>query len=590
MEAWYPMLPVAADWFLKGALILSGAFIISGLLRNVEAKWRHLIWVASFGCIGLTWFWVLRPIETKVVQVAISATDASFTAHFTAPDKFPTAVFSTVKPTEAIPRLDLIQAAPLPTHTGFSLLEWALLGIWLFGAGLLLAGSLRQAFRLFQLRRAAALVEEPLFLELAGLLMTHLKVSRKVLFMHHPNVVSPMTWGTIRPIVLIPTDWLAETDDSHEMMLLHELSHVKRYDYLTHQMAQVVSAFHWVNPLVWLARRQMLVERERACDDAVLAQGVRASAYAEQLVLLARTMMQRPSVNVGLGMAQTSELKTRVNAILHESEDRLKRLQWGAVLAMLTLWGLIYMPIPFTSVLGINWQTLPDWVVNYRHTHGVWESPNKPAKIGLKTELSYSALKLQLRQTGVESLDLGTWTEEKQGIERLIQRFENLVTMEKVFLNSAEYPNATRLKINGLRAKLYGLQPEMSDLASLKNRLQPNIEQLIQAQEAGQTLPKEQVRSATLKLGYLKGFYSGLKLEVVNVEEALAPFMSYQKVEASFTTVDALNRELKNIEKDVLESNMVYEFKAEGGYTRFVFKPKKWQQFAGRYSLIPAEK
>ena len=136
----------------------------------------------------------------------------------------------------------------------------------------------------------------------------------------------PMAWGILRPSVLMPADADAWPAERLRIVLLHELAHVKRRDCLTHMLAQISCALYWFNPLAWMAARHLRTERERACDDLVLAAGTRGPDYADQLLEIARVMRSGrfPALFGGasLAMAQRSQLEGRLMAILDPTVPR----------------------------------------------------------------------------------------------------------------------------------------------------------------------------------------------------------------------------------------------------------------------------
>jgi beta-lactamase regulating signal transducer with metallopeptidase domain len=72
----------------------------------------------------------------------------------------------------------------------------------------------------------------------------------------------PMVWGLFRPVLLLPAVPHAGRRRL-EAVLLHELAHVRRRDALTQLVAELARAVYWFNPLVWIAARQMYLERSR---------------------------------------------------------------------------------------------------------------------------------------------------------------------------------------------------------------------------------------------------------------------------------------------------------------------------------------
>ncbi|HYH09159.1 MAG TPA: M56 family metallopeptidase [Thermoanaerobaculia bacterium] len=129
------------------------------------------------------------------------------------------------------------------------------------------------------------------------------------------EVEQPVTLGS--RIVLPPA--AASWDEAKlEAVLLHERAHVARRDSLLGAIADVCLAVYWFHPLAWLVVRRANVERERACDDAVLARGIAADAYAQAILDIARGLVQRRTL--GIAMAGRSHLAERIHAILDPSQ------------------------------------------------------------------------------------------------------------------------------------------------------------------------------------------------------------------------------------------------------------------------------
>lgn len=186
--------------------------------------------------------------------------------------------------------------------------------IWMSGVVLCLMPLAMMLWRLRHIRRTG--------LPFAPLLSMALErsVARRVEFLQHEDVAAPMTFGLVRPVVVVPADALEWSREDLQRALIHELEHVRRRDWAIHVLGRLVCAVYWFHPLVWLAGRQLSLEAERAADDAVLASS-ESTDYAEQLVVLAQRLSAN-SMQPLLGMANRSDLSARVSALLDASQRR----------------------------------------------------------------------------------------------------------------------------------------------------------------------------------------------------------------------------------------------------------------------------
>lgn len=194
---------------------------------------------------------------------------------------------------------------------------------WLAGAlpmGVAIVASIRHARGLA--RRATSLPPGRTA-RMVRHLSARLGLPRPVTVLQGPRGGMPITWGAFRPVVLLPVDAEAWDDDRLRAVLLHELAHVKRHDYLTQLLARAACAIFWFNPLVWVAAVRLRVERELACDDVVLSAGSRPSDYAGHLLEIARSLKAGTVASVAsIAMARPSQLSGRLLAVLDADRRR----------------------------------------------------------------------------------------------------------------------------------------------------------------------------------------------------------------------------------------------------------------------------
>lgn len=103
-------------------------------------------------------------------------------------------------------------------------------------------------------------------------------------------VAAPLVFGFLHPKIALPVKMQGQTEGT-EYILLHELTHVRRRDYMVLQLFTAAAILHWFNPLAWLARRLMIQDMEAACDERVLGllNSDRRVEYAQTLLNWADT-------------------------------------------------------------------------------------------------------------------------------------------------------------------------------------------------------------------------------------------------------------------------------------------------------------
>lgn len=110
-------------------------------------------------------------------------------------------------------------------------------------------------------------------------------VSTKINLLVSDYVTSPITFGFIRPLIVFPTAYINKISiRDAESILLHEVAHIRRYDYFFNIILITIETILFFNPFVWLISRHIKFEREQSCDDFVTKSMANPNDYAHTLL------------------------------------------------------------------------------------------------------------------------------------------------------------------------------------------------------------------------------------------------------------------------------------------------------------------
>lgn len=269
---------------VKAAMILSGASVAALLLRKRPASARYLVWnVALAATLAVPALGLLLAKKQVMIVAAAVPIPADFVD------------FSATAGSAAAPAADWV--------------AW----VWAAGFCAVMARLAAGHLSLHRLLRRARPVTDADWLRLAG----EVADGRRPRLRRSAEIDVPLSYGVLNPVVLIDAATESASEEMRRVVLLHEMTHIRRRDGLLSLGAQAVVALYWFNPLAWYAYSCFRKEQERSCDDAVVNGGVARVDYARHLVDVARQITgSRPRFSQGLCMAHPRDFEQRVLALL----------------------------------------------------------------------------------------------------------------------------------------------------------------------------------------------------------------------------------------------------------------------------------
>ncbi|MXV15442.1 M56 family metallopeptidase [Hufsiella ginkgonis] len=283
----------------QGALLASLAGMVLGLTRRSSAAFRYNILVTLFAAF------VTATVFTFCAEIAKGTAGEKDALMLPAAG-------SGSQPGVLLPDQTFINLIVnyISTHTSWLMLSWFSLFLYhLFkiAIGFRYVYSVRSAGT----NRVAANWETRL-----PLLKQRLGVQKNVTLLESIRVSVPVTIGYIKPVILIPVGLLAQLPPGQaETILLHELAHIRRGDYLVNVVQRVVETVFFFNPaLLWLSSliRQ---EREACCDDLVINHTPHKKLYIEALIAFQEYALTPKGFDLAL-CGPASQLVNRLERML----------------------------------------------------------------------------------------------------------------------------------------------------------------------------------------------------------------------------------------------------------------------------------
>ena len=234
-----------------------------------------------------------------------------------------------------------------------ALLPW-IDGIWLLGV---LALTIRSFGGWWHLRRLQLMssTEAPAAVRVAFTRISEaLGLHRLVTLRLSPVIDGPLTVGALRSIVLLPLSAITSLGpDELEVVLAHELAHVRRADFFWNVLQTIAETLFFFHPAVWWISARIRHERELCCDDLALTVCPNPIAYAHALYRLEEKRSRHSRLAMALdGHASRATLLLRIARILGEPMNHIPSHRFRPFSLVATCAGLVVLLIPAPHVLA----------------------------------------------------------------------------------------------------------------------------------------------------------------------------------------------------------------------------------------------
>ena len=374
----YPYIPyVLLSTFIKCIALLIIAALIQLCLKKLSSNLKHVFWLILLFSV------VFMPVCSFVIPPDIflfkiqsgSSSEALRILDVVLPryNEFGAQIRSAA---------GMISATAMMQSPGL-MFPWEIICVifWLTGTMCSLVRVVVGKFGIIRIVRDTRVSENSRIKKILEDVSADFNIQRKIQVLTSPSCRVPFTYGTFKPVILLPHDATTWPEERLRSVLIHELAHVRRVDSLTHMCARIVCSFFWFIPMVWIAYRHVHIEQEKSCDEYAVGEGIDAARYARHILNVVRFARGRVYLTgIFISRGKRNMLEKRILHLL--KPDALKFISRRKVfIAAVVLCFFVLFPIlvfnPIFAEDGAKrisekefWNTISGVWVNTHHYSG----------------------------------------------------------------------------------------------------------------------------------------------------------------------------------------------------------------------------
>ena len=290
-----------------------------------------------------------------------------------------------------------------------------------------------------------------------------LGIKRKVTVWYCKNIESPITFGFLKPMILLPFSLVnAISTDEVETIILHELAHIKSKDYLLNWLLLGMEIVYFFNPFIRLLTNKIKLEREKNCDVQVLNFDYNEILYAQTLLKIAQNTLVIKSFQLG-AVKQTSQLLQRIQ-FFSTKENRLLKHHNVSIL------GWVLIPILLlTTTLFLQKKQPSNYTSTAYYSKAFFAPINQSEKINIYFDLSWAS-----------DIPLTTTKSRKKSNNNVAKIKEKKLNISKFTFNKPDifeeniYPVSYNETADSVKEFLYNVETQQGKMTQSYKLIQRN--------------------------------------------------------------------------------------------------------------------